>query len=64
MENYNFIIQSITTVGFPIVTSLIMMYLVYTQNKTHKAEMSEVVKALENNTIAITHLADILTTKQ
>lgn len=59
MENYNFIIQSITTVGFPIVTSLIMMYLVYMQNKTHKEEMSEVVKALENNTIAITHLADI-----
>lgn len=47
MENYNVIIQSITTVGFPIVTSLIMMYLVYTQN----------------NTIAITHLADILTSK-
>lgn len=63
MENYNFIIQSITTVGFPIVTSLIMMYLVYMQNKTHKEEMEEVVKALENNTIAITHLADILTTK-
>jgi len=63
MENYNFIIQSITTVGFPIVTSLIMMYLVYMQNKTHKEEMGEVVKALENNTIAITHLADILTTK-
>jgi len=63
MENYNLIIQSITTVGFPIVTSLIMMYLVYMQNKTHKEEMSEVVKALENNTIAITHLADILTAK-
>lgn len=63
MENYNLIIQSITTVGFPIVTSLIMMYLVYMQNKTHKEEMNEVVKALENNTIAITHLADILTTK-
>lgn len=63
MENYNFIIQSITTVGFPTVTSLIMMYLVYMQNKTHKEEMGEVVKALENNTIAITHLADILTTK-
>lgn len=63
MENYNLIIQSITTVGFPIVTSLIMMYLVYMQNKTHKEEMSEVVKALENNTIAITHLADILTNK-
>lgn len=47
MENYNFIIQSITTVGFPIVTSLIMMYLVYMQNKTHKEEMGEVVKALE-----------------
>lgn len=61
MENYNIIIQSITTVGFPIVTSLIMMYLVYTQNKMHKEEMSELVKALENNTIAISHLADILT---
>lgn len=63
MDTYNTVIQSITTVGFPIVTSLIMMYLVYMQNKAHKEEMNEVVKALENNTIAITHLADILTTK-
>lgn len=63
MENYNFIIQSITTVGFPIVTSLIMMYLVYVQNKTHKEEMNGVVKALENNTLALTHLSDILTNK-
>lgn len=42
MDTYNTVIQSITTVGFPIVTSLIMMYLVYMQNKTHKE--SEVLK--------------------
>lgn len=63
MENYEIIIQAITTVGFPIVISLIMMYLVYLQNKSHKEEMSEIRKALENNTIAITHLSDILTNK-
>ena len=63
MDTYNTIIQSISIVGFPIVVSLIMMYIVYSQNKTHKEEMDEIRKSIENNTIAITHLTDILTTK-
>lgn len=60
METYNTIIQSISVVGFPIVVSLIMMYVVYTQNKNHKEEMGELRKSIENNTIAVNHLADII----
>lgn len=63
MDTYNNIIQSISIVGFPIVVSLIMMYVVYSQNKTHKEEMNEIRKSIENNTLAITHLVDILTSK-
>lgn len=64
MDTYNTIIQSISIVGFPIVVSLIMMYIVYSQNKSHKEEMDEIRKSIENNTIALTHLTDILVTKQ
>lgn len=64
MDTYNTIIQSISIVGFPIVVSLIMMYIVYSQNKSHKEEMDEKRKSIENNTIALTHLTDILVTKQ
>lgn len=60
METYNTIIQSISVVGFPIVVSLIMMYVVYNQNKNHKEEMGELRKSIENNTIAVNHLADII----
>lgn len=60
METYNAIIQSISVVGFPIVVSLIMMYVVYTQNKNHKEEMGELRKSIENNTIAVNHLVDMI----
>lgn len=63
METYNAIIQSISVVGFPIVVSLIMMYVVYTQNKNHKEEMNEIRKSIENNTIAVNHLIDIIQNK-
>lgn len=60
MDVYNAIIQSISVVGFPIVVSLIMMYVVYNQNKNHKEEMNELRKSIENNTIAVNHLVDMI----
>ena len=63
MENFNLILQAISTVGFPIVICLIMIYILYQTEENHKKEMSEMMKALENNTIAINHLTDIINSR-
>lgn len=61
-DGFNVVIQAISVVGFPIVVSLILMYVVYMQNKNHKDEMNELRKTIENNTIAITQLVDKINT--
>ena len=65
------ILEAITTVGFPIAMCLIMMYYikyVTDSNKAeiekitneHRAEMLEITKAVENNTVALTQLSERL----
>jgi len=65
------ILEAITTVGFPIAMCLIMMYYikyVTDNNKAeiekitneHRAEMLEITKAVENNTVALTQLSERL----
>lgn len=63
MENYNTIISSISTVGFPIVLSLIMIYVIYCMNKSHRDETNELRKSIENNTLAITQLIELIHNK-
>lgn len=66
------ILQAITTVGFPIVCCGAMMwYVKYTNDRNsdeinhlteeHRSEISEVTQALNNNTLVIQKLCDILT---
>lgn len=70
--DFNVIIQSIGAVGFPIVCAIAMgWYVKYSTDKSredieklneqHKAEMSDVTQALNNNTLAIQHLCDMIT---
>ncbi len=65
------ITQLITAVGFPIVACLMMGYYIKMQtdnyradveqlNAQHKDEMLKVTEAVNNNTIALTKLADAL----
>lgn len=63
MENFNLMLQAISTVGFPIVICLIMIYILYQTEQNHKQEINEMMKALENNTIAINHLTDIINSR-
>ncbi len=67
----NMIIQAVGTVGFPIVCAVAMgWYVKYITDKNreaiadlnaeHKAEMSDITTALNNNTLAIQHLCDML----
>lgn len=60
MESFNEIITAISTVGFPCVCTLILMYIVYKMNENHKIEMDDVKEAINNNTIALTKLLDKL----
>lgn len=54
------IITAISTVGFPIVICLIMVYINETQDKRHNDEINTLKSSLENNTIAITKLIEKL----
>lgn len=67
----NALMQAVGTVGFPIVCAIGMgWYIKYSTdrnrediaklNEQHKNEMSEVTLALNNNTLAIQHLCDML----
>lgn len=56
----NVILQAIGSVGFPIVMCLILIYLVYKQGEDHKEEMNKLQDSLNNNTLAIQHLTDLL----
>lgn len=60
MDSYNFVIQAISSVGFPIVMTLIMVYILYKVENNHREEMAEMMKSLENNTLAITKLTERL----
>lgn len=72
--NVQDLIQAITTVGFPIVCCGAMMwYVKYVTdanreevsklNDQHKEEMSEVTQAINNNTIALQKLCDLMKTE-
>lgn len=54
------VLTAISTVGFPIVMVLILMWYIYTMNKDHKEEMSNVTKALENNTVTMQKNTDTM----
>lgn len=54
--DFNAIIQSISTVGFPIAMCIILMWYINKTNEEHKAEIDKISDALENNTLALTRL--------
>lgn len=67
----NFILQAVTTVGFPIVACGAMGYFVKyiidknrqeiaNLNEQHKEEMAHVTQALNNNTKALTELCELM----
>lgn len=54
------IAQMISTVGFPIVVSLLLMLYIKDQAKDHKEETRQFTEALNNNTLALESLKDKL----
>lgn len=60
----NAITTLIGSVGFPCTMCLIMVYIVYKMNEQHKQEMDTLRDSLNNNTLAIQHLTDLINKKE
>lgn len=54
------ILQAITTVGFPIVMCLVLMWYVMKSNESHKEETRDFTDALNRNTLVLQKLCDKL----
>ena len=56
----NIVIQIISTLGFPIALCCYLVWYNKQLNEQHKEEILTLKDALQNNTLAIQHLSDIL----
>lgn len=56
--DFNALVQSISTVGFPIIMCLILLYYMKSNSEKHGDEVSQLRNAIENNTIVITKLME------
>ena len=54
--DYSNVVQFISSVGFPCVMGLLMYNQTLKIEETHKAEITELRQAIENNTIALNSL--------
>lgn len=64
MENLDAILQAISTTGFPIMISLILLWYVNKQLETHKEETNSLKDVIAENTLAIAKLSTYLEVKQ
>ena len=56
--------QFISNVGFPIACVIMLWYRMTEDTKAHKAEMDKMTEALNNNTLAVQHMSDMIATKK
>lgn len=54
--DYNVIVQTVSSVGFPIVMCLMLYSQMLKTEEVHKQEIAELRKAIENNTLALNNL--------
>lgn len=57
------IVSAISTVGFPIICTLILAWVVYDMNEKMNAQMAGFIKAIDGNTKAISELAVLIRDK-
>lgn len=55
--DYNVIVQTVSSVGFPIVMCLMLYNQMLKTEDVHKQEIAELRKAIENNTLALNNLS-------
>lgn len=56
----NVIVQLVSSLGFPIACCIAMFWQNNKLNESHKAEVSKLNEAINNNTIALNHMIDKL----
>lgn len=56
----NAIVQLVSSLGFPIACCIAMFWQNNRLNESHKAEVSKLNEAINNNTIALNHIIDKL----
>lgn len=54
------IVTAISTVGFPIVCTLILTYLLMKENENHHDEMNELKDTIAANTVVLSELKQLL----
>jgi hypothetical protein len=54
--DYNAIVQTVSSVGFPIIMCLMLYNQMLKTEDVHKQEIAELRKAIENNTLALNNL--------
>lgn len=59
----NVLLQAITSVGFPIVMCIMLMWYVKEMSTKHKDESDKFAEALNNNTLVLQKLCDRLDDK-
>ena len=64
MENLDAILQRISTTGFPIMVSLILLWYVNKQLETHKEETNGLKDVIAENTLAIAKLTMLIEDKK
>lgn len=55
--DYNVIVQTVSSVGFPIIMCLMLYNQMLKTEEVHKQEIAELRKAIENNTLALNNLS-------
>ena len=60
MESFTAVVGSVSTVGFPIVISLILMYFIYILECNSMKERIELRKSIDKNSTVITQMTDKL----
>lgn len=56
MDTFNLVISAVSSVGFPIVCTLLLAYIIYDMNEKQDAKMAEFIKAIDSNTKVISEL--------
>lgn len=63
METAQMVITAISTVGFPIVMCGALFWKMDKQDKEHKEEMNKSTEAINNNTVVLQNLMQMLSDK-
>lgn len=58
--DYNSIMQLISTIGFPIAMCVYLLFYIKSFDEKYCAQLSNMAKAIENNTLAITKLMSMI----